>query len=145
MKTHLVIHHSLTKDSGSVSWDAIRRYHTENNGWRAIGYHLGVEKIGNHYEMLVGRPLTWSAAAAKEQRMNTRGIHVCCVGNYDVIQPPASMLAFALPHLAALCDIVGIQVDREHVIGHREVAPYKSCPGLMFDMDEFVTLLLGQG
>jgi len=147
MKTHLVIHHSLTADSGSVSWQAIRRYHMETNGWRAIGYHLGVEMISgvtSRYELLAGRPLTWSAAAAKEQRMNSRGIHVCFVGNYDEKQPPAEMLAFALPHLAAICDLAGIQVDRRHVIGHREVAPYKSCPGKLFDMDEFVRLLQGQ-
>ncbi len=144
MKTHLVVHHSLTKDSGTVSWGAIRDYHMNTNGWRAIGYHLGVEQIGDHYEMLVGRPLTWSAAAAKEQRMNHVGIHVCFVGNYDEKPPPPKMLAFALPHLAAICDIVGIQVDRTHVIGHREVAPYKTCPGEQFNMDDFVRLLRGQ-
>lgn len=145
MKTHLVVHHSLTKDSGTVSWDAIRRYHMEVRGWRAPAYHLGVEFIGDHYEMLVGRPLSWSASAAREQRMNHLGIHVCFVGNYDERQPPAEMLAFALPHLAAICDLVGIQVDREHVIGHRDVTPWKSCPGKMFDMDLFVQLLEGQG
>jgi hypothetical protein len=140
-----MIHHSLTADSGTVSWDAIRHHHVKVNGWRAIGYHLGVERIGAHYEMLVGRPLTWSAAAAKEQRMNSLAVHCCFVGNFDEAEPPAEMLSFALPHLAALCDLAGIQVDREHVLGHREVAPYKSCPGKMFDMDRFTLSLAGLG
>lgn len=145
MKTHLMIHHSLTKDSGTVSWQAIRRYHMETLGWRAIGYHLGVERIGDRYEMLVGRPLTWSAAAAYQKGMNSKAIHVCFVGNYDDAPPPEEMLAFALPHLAAICDLVGIQVDPGHVIGHRLVAPYKTCPGDMFDMSQFIRLLKGQG
>ena len=92
MKSHLVVHHSLTADSGTVSWQAIRRYHTETNGWRAIGYHLGVEQIGDRYEMLAGRPLTFSAAAAKEQRMNHIGIHVCFVGNFDERPPDDAMI-----------------------------------------------------
>ena len=145
MKTHLVIHHSLTKDSGTVSWQAIRRYHTESLGWKAIGYHLGVEKINDHYEMLVGRPFTFSAAAAYQRRMNHVAIHVCFVGDFDKGPPSVEMLVFAMPHLASLCDLAGIQIDREHVIGHREVAPYKSCPGTQFDMDKFVLRLSGEG
>ena len=145
MKTHLIIHHSLTADSGSVSWGAIRRYHMETNGWKDIGYSIGFERAGDHYEALLGRPLTASTAAAKEQRMNFLGIHACFIGNFDAEPPAPEMLAFALPHLAAICDLAGIQIDREHVIGHREVAPYKSCPGKKFDMDRFVQLLEGEG
>jgi len=128
-----------------MSWGAIRRYHMETNGWKAIAYHLGFERIDGRYELLAGRPLTFSAAAAYQQRMNHIGIHVCFIGNFDDAPPTQEMLDFAAPHLASLCDLAGIQVDREHVIGHRAVAPYKSCPGRQFDMDAFVLQLQGEG
>jgi hypothetical protein len=143
VKTHLVLHHSLTKDSKTVSWDAIRRYHVEHNGWRAIGYHLGVELVGDHYEMFSGRPLLDRAAAAYQRNMNRLGVHVCFVGDYDKEPPPLDMLQFAAPLLADICEALQIPVDGTHVIGHREVAPYKSCPGTKFNIEAFISLLKG--
>ena len=143
MKQHLVIHHSLTHDSGTVSWQAIRRYHVEKNGWPAIGYHLGVERIGGRYEMLVGRPLLARAAAVLERGLNVTGIHVCFVGNYDAAPPPVGMLNFAAPHLASICDALHIPIDAEHVFGHMVVAPYKTCPGRKFDIAHLVGMMRG--
>jgi len=37
-KTHVVIHHSLTKDGQAVSWGAIERFHRETQGWSDVGY-----------------------------------------------------------------------------------------------------------
>ncbi len=145
LKTQLMLHHSWTKDTGTLSAQAIRRYHMEVNGWRDIGYHLLIELVGDRYEMLVGRPLTSSAAAAREQRMNHKAIHCCFVGNFDGASPNETMWNFGLMHLGSLCDLAGITIDREHILGHREVAPYKSCPGKMFNLDRFVQQLQGQG
>lgn len=136
-KTHLVIHHSLTADSGTVSWAAIRRYHTEVNGWRDIGYHFGVEEVGGRYEMLVGRPMLSQAAAAYQEGMNRLGVHVCFVGNYDDMPPPEGMLLYAAPHLRDICRALGI--GKEGIIGHRDIKGVtKSCPGRMFSLDRLV-------
>ena len=142
MKTHLVIHHSATKDSDTYSWQAIRQYHVETNGWDDIGYHIGVENIGGRYEIGLGRPLLSRAAAAYQENMNTLGVHVCFVGNFDIDEPPKEMLQFAVPHLRDICIALAIPIDSEHVIGHSVVAP-KTCPGVKFDMTSFRTLMRG--
>ena len=143
MKTHLVIHHSLTKDSGTVSAQAIRRYHVNTLGWRDVGYHLLVERVTDHTEIIVGRPLLARAAAAYQRGMNRIGVHVCFVGNYDLAPPPQEMIDFVIPHLSDICEALNIALDPEHVIGHRHVASYKTCPGSRFDMDRFRRLLRG--
>ena len=43
--THIMIHHSATEDSQTLSWQAIRRFHMTDpeHLWADIGYHAGVE------------------------------------------------------------------------------------------------------
>ena len=141
-RTHIMIHHSLTADSDTVSWPAIERYHREEQAWRDIGYHAGVEKVtGNPdlaryaYQALIGRPLAAQASACPQGDMNRVALHVCCVGNYDLGPPPLAMLEvlvrrIILPWMAAY----GIPADQ--IVGHRDYNPAKSCPGTQFDLDQ---------
>lgn len=137
--THICIHHSLTKDSGTVSWGAIADYHTKILGWRAIGYHYGVEKITDakgqtRLYALVGRPETWVGAAVKEQNSNEFGIHICVVGNFNEETPTDELYQFLARELVLpIMDRYGIM--REAVVGHRDFADYKTCPGENFDLD----------
>lgn len=143
MKSHVVVHHSATKDSGSVSVSAIRRYHVETNGWLDIGYHFLVEEVNGHYEWIAGRAIDESGAHCYQQGMNRKGLGVCFIGNYDDAPPPLAMMQFAARHLQPLLELLGIPLDREHIHPHNEFATYKSCPGKSFPLDRFITLLEG--
>ena len=145
-KTHVVIHHSATADSGTVSWNAIRRYH-KSLGWRDIGYHLGIELITDgagqsHYEALLGRPILDDGAHCYQWGMNKVGLGVVFVGDYDAAPPPEEMLLFAAPHVKSIMDVFNIPANRHYVLGHREFAP-KTCPGKHFDLDKFARMLRG--
>lgn len=138
--THIIIHHSLTQDGQTVSWEAIRQYHIKEQGWRDIGYHFGIELLPDGaYHILTGRPLNETGAHCKEEGMNGKSIGFCFVGNYDEDRPPSAMLVKAAAYIQGLMDVFGI--IPANVRGHRDYATYKSCPGRKFRMDEFRDLL----
>ena len=133
-RTHIMVHHSLTRDGQTLSWGAIRRYHVETRGWQAIGYHYGVELVGDHHEVLMGRSELDPAAACPQEQMNARALHVCCVGNFDEAPPPAPMLE-ALVGLVILPAMVEYGLPPERIVGHRDFNPAKTCPGTQFDLE----------
>lgn len=132
-----MIHHSLTKDSGTVSWGAIRKYHTDPNGpyrMKDIGYHYGIELIGEHYEVLQGRTLAEIGAHCYQVGMNSRAIGICLVGNFDV-EVPSEGLLYQTARLVKML-IETFKIPIENVVAHRDYAA-KSCPGKLFDMEKF--------
>lgn len=132
--TRIIVHHSLTADSKTVSWGAIERYHTETMGWQDIGYHAGVELVGDEYYAMIGRPLILPAAAVKEDHMNQLGLHVCCVGNYDEL-PPTDRMIDTLVRRVIRPWMEEFKLRPDQVMAHRDFAPYKTCPGKLFDME----------
>jgi N-acetylmuramoyl-L-alanine amidase len=147
-KTHIVIHHSLTKDSETVSWGAIRKYHTDPAGpykMIDIGYHLGIELLRDQYEILFGRMPDRIGAHCKEANMNRIGIGICVVGNFDVEEPPDATIALLDRVVRWLMRTYNIPY--QNVIGHREAGlivgkdwrkgEYKTCPGKLFPLEEF--------
>jgi len=132
----IIIHHSLTEDGRTVSWDAIRWYHVHTNGWTAIGYQLGIELIGNTYEILMGRMLDQVGAHCKEGGMNNCSIGICVVGNFDKAPVPSAQLDKLIELTRSLMRIFKIPV--ENVKRHSDYAPYKSCPGTQFQWGQFI-------
>ena len=70
----IVIHHSLTKDTESLSWDAIKRYHIDTNGWSDIGYHFYIDISGKIWK---GRDIDKTGAHTKGHNRNSIGICYC--------------------------------------------------------------------
>ncbi len=130
--THIMIHHSLTEDGRTVSWQAIRRYHVTEQKWLDIGYHFGIELINDHYEVLVGRDLDRDGAHCVG--MNAKAIGICLVGNFDASPVPAAQWNRAAALVRSLMKELDIPID--NVVPHRDYAP-KSCPGKLFDMASF--------
>ena len=135
IKKYIILHHSLTKDSGTVSWNAIRRYHTVDLGWRDIGYHFGIELVGKQYEILTGRMLNETGAHCKEDRMNYKSVGICFVGNYDIATVPTKMRRLGVRFVASLCDVLRISTD---CIYPHSLLANKTCPGKLFDFDGFI-------
>ena len=132
--THIIIHHSLTRDTETVSWDAIKRYHVETMGFDDVGYHFGIERVGeDKFVTFKGRNPYKPGAHCKQEGMNRKSIGICCVGNYDEIFPPPMMI----DALVTLCRFLmaGFNIPVENIKAHRDYASYKTCPGKEFDMD----------
>lgn len=127
--THIILHHSATPDGIAHDWEAIRRYHTRTLGWKDIGYHFGVERIGSEYLWLPGRSLDMTGAHTIG--MNQTAIGVCIVGNFDKVPPPEEALLVLSVNLTLLCRQLVIPVD--NIRAHNEYAN-KSCPGRLFPM-----------
>lgn len=135
--THIIIHHSLTKDSETVSWNAIRRYHIETLGWRDIGYHYGIELVGDYYEVLIGRMLGEVGAHCSQAGMNKKGVGICCLGNFDIATIPTQQFSRLVALTTSLMDM--FEIPAGNVEPHSKYATYKSCPGSLFPWDVFKT------
>lgn len=137
--THIILHHSLTKDSETVSWQAIRKYHVGELGWSDIGYHFGIELINERYEIICGRPMNAVGAHCYQEGMNRKSIGICMVGNFDEIEPNVKQMAALKNLLKALMEVAGIPKENIHM--HREFAQYKSCPGTKFPFEALIASL----
>lgn len=100
----------------------IERYHVEQLGWAAIGYHY---LIGHDGAVFEGRPLDWQGAHCGGAN-NRHNIGVTVIGHFDQRLPDADQLATVQRTLDHLRSRHAIPLDECY--GHRD---WKAtvCPG----------------
>lgn len=133
----VIIHHSLTKDSDTVSWEAIRKYHINTKGFRDIGYHYGIELVGGEYKIFKGR--AENEVGAHTLGMNDESIGICLVGNFDDVKPCDAQLN----KLYELLEDIFKRYGKLPTYPHNHFASYKTCPGTNFPMDKVLKYMFG--
>ena len=129
---YIVIHHSgVDDDHVRLDFDNFRTYHVGTRGWADVGYHFGIEKVDNGYEVIVGRPLTMVGSHAKG--FNRKAIGVVFAGNFNKDKPPIDMLRVAVYRIIRpLMKTFDIPASR--IIGHNDTGRKTDCPGNQFDV-----------
>lgn len=153
----VLIHHSGGPDGEGNNTAEIRRYHTSyridykivsreeyerrleagagsvfQTPWADVGYHCLAEKVGETYEVLMGRP--WDMNGAHCPGQNDRALGICLVGDFNLAQPPVEQLKVAAKQVAFWC--------RHYVIPTPEIWRHDAwsstdCPGDWFDIELF--------
>lgn len=137
----LVVHHSASNPETTV--EEIARWHTEERGWRAIGYHLLLRQEQDlSVQLYTGRSHddndtldSWEYGAHVGGH-NRYSYGICTIGNWSLDPMPPEMLEGLVLLLASLC--LKWELDPEAAIrGHREMPGASTeCPGLLVDMGE---------
>lgn len=118
----VVIHHTGNPTDDDLSAQQINTSH-QAKGWTCIGYHYVIRKDGT---IEIGRPHWTVGAHAYGENAHTIGIHLC--GNFEIGKPTAAQVESAAMLLANICTDYGIPIDRNHIVGHRELME-TACPG----------------
>lgn len=118
----IVLHHTGNPADDDLSATEIDRSH-KAQGWTCIGYHYVIRKDGTVEQ---GRPHWTVGAHAYGENGHTIGIHVC--GNFEEAEPTDAQIESAAMLLANVCTDYGLPIDRDHIVGHRELMP-TACPG----------------
>lgn len=129
----IVIHHTGNAVDDDLSAAEIDTSH-KGQGWTCIGYHYVVRKDGTVEQ---GRPHWTIGAHAYGENKHTIGIHVC--GNFEIGEPTSEQIESLAMLLANLCTDYGLTIDRDHIVGHRELMS-TACPGenLFAQMDVII-------
>ena len=118
----IVIHHTGNPTDDDMSAAEIDASH-KAQGWTCIGYHYVIRKDGTVEQ---GRPHWTVGAHAYGHNSHTIGIHMC--GNFEEAEPTDEQIESLAMLLANLCTDYGLPIDRDHIVGHRELMT-TACPG----------------
>ena len=129
--THVMIHHSATRQAGTLQYPAIRRFHVEERDWHDVGYHRLVELVEDLPVVVLGRDL--HTVGAHCLGWNDRAIGWCFVGDFHSGEAEPSQVALlaAARHMAAEMDL--FKIPTKNILAHRDVSA-TACPGRNFPL-----------
>lgn len=137
-KTQIIIHHADAEDGPEANIASIRHWHVDHLGYLAIGYHALCEKVGEEYEIFLGRD--WGLNGAHTIGHNLYGFGFCFVGRFNEAPPPEAQL---------LRGVEGVKmVMQTFDIAPADVFPHRAfnatdCPGKLFPWDRFMKMIGG--
>lgn len=138
----IIVHHSLTEDSGTANWLAIMNYHTKQIGWNDIGFHAGVELVKNadmsNIEVFIGR--SWLTPGAHTQGYNHDSLGICFVGDFDKRKPSDKMLIAGAKVIRMWMNLY--RIPRQEIYTHNNFNPNKTCPGKKFPIERLRDMLI---
>ncbi len=132
--THIIIHHSATKNGNAAQFDRIHRL----RGWdRGLGYHFVIGNGSGSPDGKIEVGPRWKnqirGAHAGVAYYNQHGIGICLVGNFEETKPDRAQidaLVKLIRWLQIKCDI-----PAKNVLGHGDIKS-TLCPGKNFPMNE---------
>jgi LysM repeat protein len=137
---YVVVHHTATEIGKAVT---IHNAHYDRGFLYGLGYDFLIDNgtLGKGDGQIEVSP-RWikqqEGAHCKAGGMNSKGIGVALVGNFNVEQPTQAQMDSLVYLTRTLCAYYDIPMA--HVVGHREVEGAKTeCPGRNFPWRVFVT------
>jgi hypothetical protein len=108
--------------------------------WSDIGYHFGVELVGEGYVVKEGRPLNKSGAHCP--CINSTHIGICVVGNFDANHLPTPALVVLTQLVKDLARRYGFILTEPGVVTYHNQHSQKTCPGKLFPtLETFLKML----
>ncbi len=139
---YLVIHHTATEIGKAT---LIHNSHHDRGFWQGLGYDFLIDNgtLGKGDGQIEVSP-RWikqqSGAHCQADGMNTKGIGIALVGNFNVERPTPAQMDSLVYLCATLRQYYRIPVS--YVVGHRDVPGAKTdCPGKNFPWQAFVKQL----
>lgn len=115
-----------------------------------VSAHYGIGTGGQVHQYVVETDSAWHAGrrARPTWRMLKEGVnpnlYTIGIEHEGLPATPWSdaMLGASTQLAAAICNRWSIRVDRDHLIGHREIYARKTCPGSWIDLDAWTARVL---
>jgi len=125
--SHVLLHHSSTPTCDSLVNCAalvrsIQRHHMTRQRYGDIGYNFLVGEDGNVYE-----GVGWSRQGTHDDRLNSRSIGICIIGDYTSWLPNEAALN-AVQNLIECGVETGQLSPRYKILSHKQIK-HTDCPG----------------